>query len=579
MGEILWKKFSDSEVPLVAMPDLTSTQSSLLKEAAQLPEFISTPILPLKSPPQSPAPTAHRLVVSHLPGSSTNLFDTQLYPAPPLPPTAPPASTQAHLNPNFSIRHQATSSSSSSVSHNVNPNYAQRPLPSLPGSSETRPEKPARSTRPRPASVYSMSAYTCSQYSIDRRTDPIYASIKQPGLKLDDVKKAEYEASIRAKVDAKVVDARARAQQVSVKVPPSKPVRNSLVIEEHQEHSPSEKENLPSSSVKPKTNIFTPLRNSAAFKKFGSRKLVRVRTPTTTPTTSFKKIGSKKLIRITEKSVSSTSKDKNSPSYQVKTKTKIVKSVKDTPSNRNKYKFSFITPLANRKTKYLSNSLSDKKSRSNGMRRKSLSSFRTRFKLDRRSKTKPPRPQVLFKDSSSGTKLKRLSGNTYKISATKLQKVPANTQPQPPKPGRSKYRAKLKTVNPGLAASKVITVQGVKFAVGDNGKKLKRLPSSKEAAASYSASVSHQTTPPGLLSSPPGLPTPSPHKERSAQQAKPHGGRVYLGGEELEEVEPGVFLRSRHSLTRQTKPTLKINIFFLTGNLSPTLRTGALTSF
>merc|ERR1719342_2071579 len=202
-------------------------------------------------------------------------------------------------------------------------------------------------------------------------------------------------------------------------------------------------------------------------------------------------IGSKKLIRITEKSVSSTSKDKNSPSYQVKTKTKIVKSVKDTPSNRNKYKFSFITPLANRKTKYLANSLSDKKSRSNGMRRKSLSSFRTRFKLDRRSKTKPPRPQVLFKDSSSG--------------------------------------AKLKTVNPGLAASKVITVQGVKFAVGDNGKKLKRLPSSKEAAASYSASVSHQTTPPGLLSSPPGLPTPSPHKERSAQQAKPHGGRVYLG--------------------------------------------------
>ena len=145
MGEILWKKFSDLEVPLVAMPDLTSTQSSLLKEAAQLPESISTPILPLKSPPQSPAPTALRLVISHLPGSSTNLFNTQLYPAPPLPPTAPPTSTQAHLNPNFSIRHPATSSSSSSVTHNVNPNYAQRPLPSLPGSSETRPVKPARS--------------------------------------------------------------------------------------------------------------------------------------------------------------------------------------------------------------------------------------------------------------------------------------------------------------------------------------------------------------------------------------------------------------------------------------------------
>jgi len=66
MGEILWKKFSDSEVPLVAMPDLTSTQSSLLKEAAQLPEFISTPILPLKSPPQSPAPTALSSTRHHL---------------------------------------------------------------------------------------------------------------------------------------------------------------------------------------------------------------------------------------------------------------------------------------------------------------------------------------------------------------------------------------------------------------------------------------------------------------------------------------------------------------------------------
>ena len=450
-------------------------------------------------------------------------------------------SAQAHLNPKFKIHQQLATTSSSSSSHNLNPNYAHRPLPSIPTpTSSTRPEKPARSTRPRPASQYS---YTSSQYSIDRRTDPIYASIKQPGLKLDAVKQAEYEASIRAKV----ASASARVQQAAV-APPSKPARNSLAVEDHQKLSPSEKENQPSSSsVKLKTNIFTPLRNSAAFKKFGSRKLVRVKSPGSTPTTSFKKIGSKKLIRITEKSVPSTSRDKNSPSYQVKTKTKIVKSVKDTPSNRSKYKFSFITPLANRKSRYLTNSSSGKKIHSTGGR-KSLSSFRTRFKLDRRSKTKTPVPQVLFKNSS-GTKLKRLSGSTYKVSATKLQKVPANSQQQPVKPGRSKYRAKLRTVNPGLAASKVITVQGVKFAVGDNGKKLKRLPSSKEVASSYSASVSHQTTPPGLLSTPPGL--SSPHQEKiTQQQQRPHGGRVYLGGEELEEVEPGVFLRSRHSLTR-----------------------------
>ena len=433
----------------------------------------------------------------------------------------------------------------------MNPKYAHRPLPSIPTptTSTTRPEKPARSTRPRPTSQYSTApSYNSSQYSIDRRTDPIYASIKQPGLRLDSAKQAEYEASIRAKV----ASASARAQQAASIVPPSKPARSSLAVEDQQKLSPSEKENQPSSSVKAKTNIFTPLRNSAAFKKFGSRKLVRVRTPGSTPTTSFKKIGSKKLIRISEKSVPSTSKDKNSPSYHVKTKTKIVKSVKNTPSNRSKYKFSFITPLARRKSRYLSNSSPGTKIGSTGGR-KSLSSFRTRFKLDRRSKTKTPQPQVLFKNSS-GTKLKRLSGSTYKVSATKLQKVPANSQQQPVKPGRSKYRAKLRTVNPGLAASKVITVQGVKFAVGDNGKKLKRLPSSKEVAASYSASVSHQTTPPGLLSTPPGL--SSPHQEKPTQLQRPHGGRVYLGGEELEEVEPGVFLRSRHSLTRQASITL-----------------------
>ena len=472
----------------------------------------------------------------------TNFVSPQFSSAPPLPQTAPPIPAQAHLNPKFTIHQHNIGTTSSS--HNLNPKYAHRPLPSIPTpTSSTRPEKPARSTRPRPVSQYSTSSYTSSQYSIDRRTDPIYASIKQPGLRLDAAKQAEYEASIRAKV----ASASARVQQAAA-IPPSKPARNSLAVEDQQKISPSEKENLPSSSsVKAKTNIFTPLRNSAAFKKFGSRKLVRVKSPGTTPTTSFKKIGSKKLIRITEKSVPSSSRDKNSPNYQVKTKTKIVKSVKNTPSNRSKYKFSFITPLANRKSRYLASSSSGKKIHSTGGR-KSLSSFRTRFKLDRRSKTKTPQPQVLFKNSS-GTKLKRLSGSTYKVSATKLQKVPANSQQQVVKPGRSKYRAKLRTVNPGLAASKVITVQGVKFAVGDNGKKLKRLPSSKEVAASYSASVSHQTTPPGLLSTPPGL--SSPQQEKSTQQQRPHGGRVYLGGEELEEVEPGVFLRSRHSLTRQ----------------------------
>jgi hypothetical protein len=241
--------------------------------------------------------------------------------------------------------------------------------------------------------------------------------------------------------------------------------------------------------------------------------------------------------------------------------------VKDTPSNRNKYKFSFITPLTNRKSRCLQTGSTSKKTNSGG--RKRLSSFRSRFKLDRRSKSNPEPVKVLFKNTSQ-TRLKRLSGTTYKVSATKLQKV----APAGPKPGRSKYRAKLRAVNPGLAASKVITVQGVKFAVGDGGRKLKRLPSVRDTATaqqarplSYSGSVSHQSTPPGPgLATSPGLQAEPPARARLASQA-----RVYLGGEELEEVDPGVFVRSRHSLTRASITEAKnrsINIILKNQNRS-----------
>jgi hypothetical protein len=55
------------------------------------------------------------------------------------------------------------------------------------------------------------------------------------------------------------------------------------------------------------------------------------------------------------------------------------------------------------------------------------------------------------------------------------------------------------------------------------------------------------------LSSPP--PLLGSYSSSSSRLAATSGGvhkKVYLGGEEFDEIEPGVFNRSRHSLTRQS---------------------------
>ena len=337
------------------------------------------------------------------------------------------------------------------------------------------------------------------------------------------------------------------------KTVPSKPMRHSLMVTsdvaKHLDlqlkkvkssaaitpRTSLNKENLPSTS---KTkNLFTPLRKSA-FKKIGSRKLIRRKSGSPgTPKASFKKIGHKKLIRI----VDSENKNKSveSTPYDVKTKTKIIKNVKNTPSNAAKYKFSFITPLSMRKrTSVIRNSGSLKKSSGN---KKKLSKFRSRFKLDRRQQkvgTKTE-PKLLF-PAAGASKLKKVSGSgsVYRVSATKLSRVQG----------------------PG-AASKVITVQGVQFSVADNGRKLRRLPSASSAQLHYSASVSGQTQATTTSCSPQtdtaaaaaagdsGISSRASPVSVSAPAA---AKKMYVGGEELEEVEPGVFTRSRHSLTRQS---------------------------
>ena len=279
-----------------------------------------------------------------------------------------------------------------------------------------------------------------------------------------------------------------------------------------------EKENLPS-AIK-KSFLSTPFRKTP-FKKIGDRKLIRVKKKSLSPGTpkpSFKRIGNTKLIRIRE----SLTNDKSStPSsiYSIKTKTKLVKKVKNTPSNNSKFRFSFITPLSVRKNKIVKQTSFKNLPRQPQTKK---NSFTSRFKLDRRGDKKPSR--VITKRSSQ-TRLRKLSNGTYKVSATKLTKLGSTpTSSAPSKPVRTRkfsiYRPKATAVNPNLAPNKVITVQGIKFAVADNGRRLKRLSESELSAApsslAYSASVSQSQTSPGLSQTSPGVSTSSPTQTKQS---------------------------------------------------------------
>jgi len=393
----------------------------------------------------------------------------------------------------------------------------------------------------------------------------IYARVGGGMLPIDRSKKEQFEASIKKSLENKTVLINPSFGVPSKQTHPSKPARHSLMItsemsqklEEElernrrkEQETPKlslDKENVP--SAKSKINLFTPLRKSA-FKKIGSRKLVRVKRKSGgspgTPNASFKKIGSKKLIRIQESTAKDNQSDKSSM-YEVKTKTKIVKAVKNTPANTSKYRFSFITPISLRRPGKLSSKNSGSLKKSSGKKR--LSSFRSRFKLDRRTKPVKAEPKVLFQGPGQQHRLKKLSGTTYKVSATKLSKVQTHA---PSKPHRTKHLAQP---HPTLANSKVITVQGIKFSVAENGRKLKRLPTPPSPSLSYSASVSQScatSTSPGQASTSPLTDNKASPATHNTSTATVTSKKVYLGGEEFDEIEPGVFSRSRHSLTRQS---------------------------
>ena len=447
-----------------------------------------------------------------------------------------------------------------------------------------KPPAPLPSTIPEP--IYANRPPTVPPPSIHH--EPIYANVN-PGVSLDHKKTDDFVQSIEQTLQSQVV-MRNKYKKDNRSKPPEKPVRHSIIEKPNRysiivekpkrnsvyvvQNTPTnfstttpfqtparkieEKENVPSSSKK--SFLFTPLRKTP-FKKIGSRKLVRVKKKSLSPGTpkpSFKRIGNNKLIRIRE----SLTSDISTPLkiYKIKTKTKIVKSVKNTPTNNSKYRFSFITPLSMRKNKLVSQTFGSSKPHHSGEKKPS---FANRFRFDRR-REKKDKPSMIKKTST--TRLRKLSGSTYRVSATKLQRV------VPVKPTRTRnvpiYRPKAAVLNPNLAPNRLITVQGVKFAVAENGRKLKRV--SESESGNYSASVSHtspgqsQTTSPGLVNTSPGAQTspatntssPSKYKIfpsplRSSPKAK-CAKKTYIGGEEFDEIEPGVFTRSRHSLTRQS---------------------------
>lgn len=204
----------------------------------------------------------------------------------------------------------------------------------------------------------------------------------------------------------------------------------------------------------------------------------RLLTPFSSATkTLFKKIGQRKLVRVSPRN----KVQKNlEGTYKVKTNRKIVK--KSSPA-----KPSPSTPLTSKRSPLKRRNFKHK--RGGFALKKVLNPFR----LDRRKNvvkkpvSKPPTPKA---PQPSPTKIKT---------------------PAPPKPAR---RTKTTLIN----------VQGVRYTVSDNGRKLNRIekPIEKKVAVE------------------PQIPK-----------------KLFLEGEEYIEDEPGVLIRSRNSMTRQSITSYK----------------------
>ena len=423
-----------------------------------------------------------------------------------------PLQKGTHLNPKYSGAH-------------INPAH-----PNFKGSSPTKIDRQKSNVHVNPAHP----SFKASSSKIDqpnfknRALPPIPSSPKNSVSKphinpafLDGKKTKAYEEAIKMAVEGKIYV----NPNFKPKISPT---------------SALEKENMKTPSDRP--SVKTPSVFSSAtktlFKKIGQRKLIRVksnsklnnRSSQETPKPTKAKVTSRKVIRVP--STKKTLSHKNAANlslqgtYTVKTDRKIVKRSSPATNYNNNAK----------KRKRLSNSPTLNVHKKRFKLVKVLNPFRVdrRMKKELKQQQNPkPAPRKIITRSltprrqGSNKKISPVNKNFVKINSESQQLgTPFTKKPVPPKPVRKT------PVRPNKPATTLINVQGIKYSVSDNGRKLNRVPEKIEEKDEK-----------------PVIPVvPNPALNESKILAK----KLFIEGEEYIEDEPGVLIRSRNSMTRQS---------------------------
>ncbi len=427
----------------------------------------------------------------------------------------PAATPSVHVNPNFRPAPSTSVSSSSSTPH-INPNF-NRPLPPVPNATAAATLNNA---------INDDAYYSSSSNRTKTHFNPAFMgspSKNKPAAVIDPAKQKAYD-------DVVVKKASAAAQKVLInpkfatgggKMTFIDPSRKKVAAagtsgKSSPGSSSSEKENSPATA-----RISTPpsVNRKTVFKKIGQRKLVRVKQKKisartevvqSAKSTPFRKIGTRKLIRLQSREPPAPPKQRKSPThlvYKVKTNRKIVKSPGGpgvaatplrTPTARRFIISKLVTPLSLRR-KRRSTAASPRLNRShNGQLLQRLNPF----KIDRRPKKSKPEEESVAESPEKPGLL-----------------APPQTPKSipPPKPARKRVSA-APSDQPKPSQEAVVNIDGVKFKVSENGRKLNRLDASSRSAP-VRCSVSR---------------------------------KLYVEGEEYveDEEEPGVLVRSRNSMTR-----------------------------
>jgi hypothetical protein len=396
-----------------------------------------------------------------------------------------------HVNPNFK-----SSTSATPVPH-INPNFSNRPLPAVP-----------------PAKANDAKAHINPAF-ITRKADLI-----------DPTKQKEYdEAVVRKAAAAMAAVAFAKQNKTSkVYVNPKFGNAKSTYIDPNRKKVVSKKcDSSPNSSEK--ENSSPGSSRKTVFKKIGTKKLVRISSkPKKTMvatievqqarSTPFRKIGTRKLIRLQSRNTAEAKSPKTAKHhfvYKVKTSRKIVKTPKKTTPPP-------PPPSVKRTPGFL------------------MSRLVTPLSLRRRTKHTPSSPGKLSKSYNGSHLLNRVLKNPFKVDRRMKKKkaeeereeTPKLLPPPPPPPMQTpksipppKPARKQPSAHPAQkqASEAIVNIDGVKFKVSENGKKLNRMETASSRGVSVRCSVSR---------------------------------KLYVEGEEYVEAEeePGVLVRSRNSMTR-----------------------------